>query len=391
MSKKRIFLIMLDSFGVGNAKDAKEFDDEGANTLKSIMSSDKLYTPNMESLGLLSIDGFNLSSDREIIGSYGRLSEKSRGKDTTTGHWEIAGYISKQAMPTYPEGFPKEIIEELSRLTGRGVLCNKPYSGTEVINDYAEEHIKTGKLIVYTSADSVFQIAAHEDIISVHELYAYCEMARKLLIGEHAVGRVIARPFIGSEGAYERTANRHDYSLEPPIYTMLDYIKAKGLESYAVGKIYDIFAGRGISNYVRTKNNADGMQRTMEALNMDFEGLCFVNLVDCDMIYGHRRDIDGYAAAISEFDKFLSGFLPQLKDGDILMISADHGCDPGFKGTDHTRECVPLLLYGRNIKQGINLGTRDSFTDVAKTILDIFDIDNDIDGISFKEEIYSGQ
>lgn len=390
MSKKRIFLIMLDSFGVGNAKDAIEFDDEGANTLKSIMTSDRFYTPNMESLGLLSIDGFNLSTEKEIIASYGRLSEKSRGKDTTTGHWEIAGYISKQAMPTYPEGFPSEIIDEFTRLTGRGVLCNKPYSGTEVINDYAKEHIETGKLIVYTSADSVFQIAAHEDIVSVDELYKCCEVARKLLKGEHAVGRVIARPFIGREGTYERTANRHDYSLEPPIDTMLDYIKAKGLESYAVGKIYDIFAGRGITNYIRTKNNADGMQRTMEALNMDFEGLCFVNLVDCDMIYGHRRDIDGYAAAISEFDKFLSRFLPQLKDGDILMISADHGCDPGFKGTDHTRECVPFLAYGKNIKQGINLGTRDSFTDVAKTILDILDIENDIDGRSFKEEIYNG-
>lgn len=388
MLKKRIFLIMLDSFGIGEAKDAKEFGDEGSSTLKSIMSSDKFDIPNMKKLGLLNIDGLGVEGSTEkITGAYAKLSEQSKGKDTTTGHWEIAGIISKNPMPTYPEGFPKEIIDEFSRLTGRGVLCNKPYSGTEVIRDYGKEHVDTGKLIVYTSADSVFQIAAHEEVVPVEELYKYCEIARKLLKGEHAVGRVIARPFIGSEGSYERTANRHDFSLEPTSDTVLDVLHRNNLETYAVGKIYDIFAQRGISNHVRTKNNAEGMQRTLEALDMDFNGLCFVNLVDCDMIYGHRRDIDGYANAISEFDRFLSTFIPKMKEEDILMISADHGCDPGFRGTDHTREYVPFLAYGKSVKQGANLGIRESFADVAKTILDIYDLENTVNGVSFKKEL----
>ena len=388
MLKKRIFLIMLDSFGIGEAKDAKEFGDEGSSTLKSIMRSDKFDIPNMRKLGLLNIDGLGVEGSTEkIMGAYAKLSEQSKGKDTTTGHWEIAGIISKNPMPTYPEGFPKEIIDEFSRLTGRGVLCNKPYSGTEVIRDYGKEHVDTGKLIVYTSADSVFQIAAHEEVVPVEELYKYCEIARKLLKGEHAVGRVIARPFIGSEGSYERTANRHDFSLEPTSDTVLDVLHRNNLETYAVGKIYDIFAQRGISNHVRTKNNAEGMQRTLEALDMDFNGLCFVNLVDCDMIYGHRRDIDGYANAISEFDRFLSTFIPKMKEEDILMISADHGCDPGFRGTDHTREYVPFLAYGKSVKQGANLGIRESFADVAKTILDIYDLENTVNGVSFKKEL----
>ena len=388
MLKKRIFLIMLDSFGIGEAKDAKEFGDEGSSTLKSIMRSDKFDIPNMKKLGLLNIDGLGVEGSIEkITGAYAKLSEQSKGKDTTTGHWEIAGIISKNPMPTYPEGFPKEIIDEFSRLTGRGVLCNKPYSGTEVIRDYGKEHVDTGKLIVYTSADSVFQIAAHEEVVPVEELYKYCEIARKLLKGEHAVGRVIARPFIGSEGSYERTANRHDFSLEPTSDTILDVLHRNNLETYAVGKIYDIFAQRGISNHVRTKNNAEGMQRTLEALDMDFNGLCFVNLVDCDMIYGHRRDIDGYANAISEFDRFLSTFIPKMKEEDILMISADHGCDPGFRGTDHTREYVPFLAYGKSVKQGANLGIRESFADVAKTILDIYDLENTVNGVSFKKEL----
>ena len=388
MLKKRIFLIMLDSFGIGEAKDAKEFGDEGSSTLKSIMRSDKFDIPNMKKLGLLNIDGLGVEGSTEkITGAYAKLSEQSKGKDTTTGHWEIAGIISKNPMPTYPEGFPKEIIDEFSRLTGRGVLCNKPYSGTEVIRDYGKEHVDTGKLIVYTSADSVFQIAAHEEVVPVEELYKYCEIARKLLKGEHAVGRVIARPFIGSEGSYERTANRHDFSLEPTSDTILDVLHRNNLETYAVGKIYDIFAQRGISNHVRTKNNAEGMQRTLEALDMDFNGLCFVNLVDCDMIYGHRRDIDGYANAISEFDRFLITFIPKMKEEDILMISADHGCDPGFRGTDHTREYVPFLAYGKSVKQGANLGIRESFADVAKTILDIYDLENTVNGVSFKKEL----
>ena len=388
MAGKRIFLIVLDSFGIGYEPDADKFGDVGSNTLKSIMTSKEFAAPNMKKIGFFNIDGIDFAeAEKNPTGAFARLREASNGKDTTTGHWEMAGVISPKPMPVYLEGFPEDVIKEFCDKTGKGCLCNKPYSGTEVINDYGAEHLKTGKLIVYTSADSVFQIAAHEQIVTVKELYKYCEIARGILRGKHAVGRVIARPFTGSEGSFSRTANRHDFSLKPPKPTMLDALSRAGFDTLGIGKIYDIFAGSGIKHTERTKNNAEGMEKTLECLSRDFNGICFVNLVDCDMIYGHRRDIDGYARSISEFDKWLQDFMPKMKDSDILMVSADHGCDPGFKGTDHTREYVPFLAYGAAVKPGVNLGTRKTFADIAATILDMFNVENISDGTSFKQQI----
>lgn len=392
MEKKRIFLIVLDSYGIGNAPDAEAFGDFGANTLKSISQNENYATPNMNKIGLANIDGVEtLPKEERTMGTYGRLQEASKGKDTTIGHWEIAGIISEKPLPTYPNGFPKELLEEFSRQTGRGVLCNRPYSGTEVIRDYGEEHLKTGALIVYTSADSVFQIAAHEELVPIEELYRYCEIARKLLTGEHGVGRVIARPFIGKAPDFQRTANRHDYSLLPPKDTMLDAMLSAGYDTYGIGKISDIFAGKGIAHSQRIKNNVDGMERTIEMLDTDFTGLCFVNLVDFDMVYGHRNDISGYAKAATVFDEQLETFMRKMKENDILMITADHGCDPGFKGTDHSRECVPFLAYGKLVKENVNLGTRKTYADIAATILDILHVENHTDGTSFKAEIMKEQ
>lgn len=384
---KRVFLIVLDSLGIGNAPDAKIFGDEGSNTLKTISKSEYYHTPNMLKLGLGNIDGVDyFDHDSERIGVYARLEEASMGKDTTIGHWEMAGIISKNPLPTYPEGFPKEVLDEFIKRTGREIICNKPYSGTDVIRDYGKEHIETGKLIVYTSADSVFQIAAHEDIVSIDELYKYCEIAREILQGEHGVGRVIARPFIGSEGNFTRTGNRHDFSLLPAD-NMLDALVAAKYETYGIGKIYDIFAGKGVEHTQRTKNNIEGMEKSIELLKKDFTGLGFINLVDGDMIYGHRRDIDGYAKSIAKFDDQLGTFISKMNDDDIVMITADHGCDPGYKGTDHTRECVLFLAYGKGLKKDINLGTRKTYADIAATILDIFNIENTTAGISFKKDI----
>ena len=384
---KRVFLIVLDSLGIGNAPDAKIFGDEGSNTLKTISKSEYYHTPNMLKLGLGNIDGVDyFDHDSERIGVYARLEEASMGKDTTIGHWEMAGIISKNPLPTYPEGFPKEVLDEFIRRTGREIICNKPYSGTDVIRDYGKEHIETGKLIVYTSADSVFQIAAHEDIVPIDELYKYCEIAREILQGEHGVGRVIARPFIGSEGNFTRTGNRHDFSLLPAD-NMLDALVAAKYETYGIGKIYDIFAGKGVEHTQRTKNNIEGMGKSIELLKKDFTGLGFINLVDGDMIYGHRRDIDGYAKSIAKFDDQLGTFISKMNDDDIVMITADHGCDPGYKGTDHTRECVLFLAYGKGLKKDINLGTRKTYADIAATILDIFNIENTTAGISFKKDI----
>lgn len=384
---KRVFLIVLDSLGIGNAPDAKIFGDEGSNTLKTISKSEYYHTPNMLKLGLGNIDGVDyFDHDSERIGVYARLEEASMGKDTTIGHWEMAGIISKNPLPTYPEGFPKEVLDEFIKRTGREIICNKPYSGTDVIRDYGKEHIETGKLIVYTSADSVFQIAAHEDIVPIDELYKYCEIAREILQGEHGVGRVIARPFIGSEGNFTRTGNRHDFSLLPAD-NMLDALVAAKYETYGIGKIYDIFAGKGVEHTQRTKNNIEGMEKSIELLKKDFTGLGFINLVDGDMIYGHRRDIDGYAKSIAKFDDQLGTFISKMNDDDIVMITADHGCDPGYKGTDHTRECVLFLAYGKGLKKDINLGTRKTYADIAATILDIFNIENTTAGISFKKEI----
>lgn len=390
MVDRRVFLIVLDSYGIGELPDAADFGDVGSNTLRSITKSKEYDTPLMKEMGLFNIDGVNyVEGVEKPIAGYGRLAEVSRGKDTTIGHWEIAGIVSERPLPTYPDGFPQDLLDEFSCRTGRGVLCNKPYSGTEVIKDFGEEHLNTGKLIVYTSADSVFQIAAHEDLIPIEELYRYCEIARELLQGEHGVGRVIARPFIGAPGNFTRTPRRHDYSLMPPKTTMLDVLKDAGYATRGVGKIYDIFAGKSISDTVRIQNNVDGMEKTIAIMDEDFKGLCFVNLVDFDMVYGHRNDIDGYAKAATVFDKQLAQLIEKMRDTDIVMITADHGCDPGFKGTDHSREYVPFLVYGKDIKAGVNLGTRSSFADIAATIQDIFEVEQKTSGVSFKKEVMS--
>lgn len=387
MVVKRVFLIVLDSVGIGELPDANLFGDCGANTVRAISRSNRFNIPNLINLGLSEIDGVDyLPKKSSFSGAVARMSEKSKGKDTTIGHWEISGVISEQPMPTYPNGFPKEIINEFERQTGRKVLCNKPYSGTEVIKDFGEEHIKTGGLIVYTSADSVFQIAAHEEIIPPDELYSYCATARKLLTGKNGVGRVIARPFIGSSGNFTRTSNRHDFSLEPPYTTVLDLLSDKGYDVISVGKIFDIFAGKGITEKYYTKNNADGMAVTEKIAQRDFTGLCFVNLVDFDMLFGHRNDIDGYANALTEFDNWLSSFISSLKEDDVMIITADHGCDPSTEGTDHTREYTPMIAFGKKIK-AVNLGTRDTFADIGATISQMFEIDGKIKGKGFFEEI----
>lgn len=388
MENRRNFLIVLDSYGIGALPDAADFGDEGSNTLKTITASKAYDTPNMKKLGLFNIDGVDwMKKEESPAGAYGRMKERSRGKDTTIGHWEIAGVVSPKPLPVYPNGFPEEILEKFREATGREVLCNLPYSGTDVIRDYGEEHMKTGALIVYTSADSVFQIAAHEEIVPVEELYRYCEIAREILCGEHGVGRVIARPFIGEAPNFQRTANRHDFSLLPPRDTMLDAILEAGYDTYGIGKIYDIFAGKGIAHTQRIQNNVDGMEKTLEMQEKDFKGLCFVNLVDFDMMYGHRNDIEGYANAATVFDRQLKTFLERMRPEDILMITADHGCDPGFRGTDHSREHTPLLICGEDIKENVNLGTRETFADIAATVLDLLHVENNTDGTSMKELI----
>lgn len=380
---KRVFLIVLDSFGIGEMEDAASYGDVRVNTLGSIASSKDFHVPNLAKLGLFGIDGVECGTRvAEPLAGVARLREASKGKDTTIGHWEIAGVCSPSPLPTYPDGFPEDILQQFSERTGRGVLCNRPYSGTEVIRDYGEEHMRTGKLIVYTSADSVFQIAAHEDIVPVEQLYEYCRIARALLQGEHGVGRVIARPFTGEAGAFTRTARRHDFSIMPPKVTMLDQLLEAGKAVLAVGKINDIFAGKGITEYVYTSGNEEGISRTLEYLEKDFEGLCFVNLVDFDMLYGHRRDVDGYAKALSDFDRKLPEIMDKLRDEDILMITADHGCDPAYLATtDHTREYVPFLMYGKQL-HAVNLGTRDTFADIAATVLDYFEIKPEFAGES---------
>ena len=386
---KRVFLIVLDSCGCGEAPDAAKFGDFGVNTLKSCSTSPKFHVPNLISCGLGSIDGIDyLEKADPQTGACARLHESSAGKDTTIGHWEIAGLISENPLPTYPNGFPEEVLKPFREATCRGVLANAPWSGTEVIQKYGAEHMKTGDLIVYTSADSVFQIAAHEEIVPPEQLYEYCRIARKILRGKHGVGRVIARPFIGDpEHGFTRTSNRHDFSLEPPAPTMLDAIKAAGLDSLAVGKIFDIFAGEGITEHVYTKGNTDGMAKTMDAAARDFHGLCFVNLVDFDMLYGHRRNIDGYAAALAEFDAWLPQFLAKLGEDDLVMITADHGCDPAYTATtDHTREYVPLLIAGKRVRP-VNLGTRKTFADIAATVTELLGVEYRTPGISFAGEI----
>ncbi|WP_419509039.1 phosphopentomutase [Candidatus Allofournierella excrementavium] len=389
---KRVFLIVLDSFGIGYEPDADKFGDVGANTLASIAKDPGFAAPNMASLGLFNLDGVQCGAPvHPVAGSCVRLQEASNGKDTTIGHWEIAGVESERALPTYPDGFPPEVIEQYEKLTGRKVLCNKPYSGTEVLKDYGEEHMRTGALIVYTSADSVFQVAAHEEVVPLEQLYEYCQMARDMLKGEHGVGRVIARPFVGSCAAdFKRTSNRHDYSLKPPAKTMLDYLKAAGKDVIGVGKIYDIFDGEGLTEKIRTSGNTDGIRVMLELADRDFEGLAFINLVDFDMIYGHRRNIPGYAAAASEFDRGLGALLKKLRPGDVVMITGDHGCDPGFtKTTDHTREYVPLLVAGPEVKKDNNLGTVLGFGAIGRTICTALGVDAKLDGQDLAAKIFN--
>ena len=386
---KRVFLIVLDSFGIGAMPDSQSFGDVGVNTLASCAASKEFHIPNMIAAGLGNIAGVTcLPKAENPTGAYARMQEASMGKDTTIGHWEIAGIISPDPLPTYPEGFPQDVLDAFEAATGRGCLCNLPYSGTDVIRDYGKEQLDTGKWIVYTSADSVFQVAANEELIPLEELYDACHKARNILRGKHGVGRVIARPFVGNaETGFKRTSNRHDYSLEPPKETMLDAIKAAGKASIGVGKIHDIFAGIGTTDHVYNKSNANGMEHTVNYAAQDFEGLCFVNLVDFDMVFGHRRDIDGYAKALTEFDAWLGAFLPTLGEEDLVMITGDHGCDPGYTATtDHTREYVPLLVLGKGVKTG-DLGTRESFADIAATVTELLDVKFETPGKSFAKEI----
>ena len=387
---ERVFLVILDSLGIGALPDAAEYGDEGSHTLRSLTHSRSLFIPCLTQLGLFNIEKAGLTEYSYAgtpMGSYGAMAEKSRGKDTTIGHWEIAGIVSQKPLPTYPDGFPNEVIEKFSNLTGKEIICNLPYSGTEVIKVYGKEHMETGKLIVYTSADSVFQIAAHENIVPTEVLYGYCKIARELLQGEHAVGRVIARPFSDRDGVFYRTEGRRDFSLEPTGETVLDILSESGKDVISVGKIKDIFASRGITKAYKTKNNAEGEETLLRMTEQAFNGLCFVNLVDFDMVYGHRNDVDGYAAALTAFDRTLSVFIRKMRQRDMLIITADHGCDPGFAGTDHTREYVPLLVYGRGLKSAVNLGMRSSFSDVAATVAEALGVRSTKEGNSFFGEL----
>ena len=383
---KRFFIIVLDSCGIGELPDAHLWNDEGSNTLASIRNHPNFDCPNLKKMGFFNIETVGGGVENPT-GSFARLGELSKGKDTTIGHWEIAGIVSPTPLPTYPNGFPEEVVSEFERLTGRKVLCNMPYSGTEVIKDYGKEHIETGALIVYTSADSVFQIAAHEDYVSIDELYRYCDIAREMLQGKHGVGRVIARPFNG-EYPFTRTSNRHDYSLLPQGTTMLDRLMEEGYATISVGKIYDIFAGKSVSESNRTTSNHHGMEVTLDIQKKDFEGLCFVNLVDFDMKYGHRNDIAGYAQAMTDFDKQLGEFIENMREDDMLIITADHGCDPATPSTDHSREYVPMVVYGKGVKGGVDLKTRESFADISATVLDFFGVEKkDTKGTSFLSEV----
>lgn len=385
----RVVLIVMDSVGAGELPDAKLYNDEGSNTLGNISKKvGGLKLPNLQKLGLGNIDGIKgFEGEKKPVGSYGRSLEKSPGKDTTTGHWEIAGLILDQAFPTYPDGFPQDVISEFEKRIGTKSIGNYPASGTVIIQDLGDEHVKTGYPIVYTSADSVFQIAAHEDVIPLERLYEICQIARDMLVGEHAVGRIIARPFIGSNGDYKRTTNRRDFSLKPIRKTILNNIVEKGLDVCAVGKIEDIYGGYGITKAVHTKSNMDGVDKTIEYMKEPTKGLIFTNLVDFDMLYGHRNDVEGYANALREFDAKIPEIIDALRDDDVLIITADHGCDPTTSSTDHSREYIPMLVYGKSIKSGINLGTRESFSDIGKTIGEMLSVQNDISGESFAKGI----
>lgn len=387
---KRVFLIVLDSVGAGALPDAERFGDAGATTIGHIAADPAFRADNMCSLGYGNIEGLSfLGKAENPTAAYGRCMELSNGKDTTVGHWEIAGVVSEHPLPTYPDGFPEEILTPLRRITGREILCNKPYSGTDVIRDYGEEQLRTGALIVYTSADSVLQIAAHTDVIPLPVLYDICLTARSLLKGEHGVGRVIARPYVGEPGNFTRTLDRRDFSIEPTGKTMLDAIKEAGLDSIAVGKITDIFAGRGVTRSVLSHGNPECMAAGDRLIEEDFHGLCFINLVDFDSLWGHRNDVSGYAAGFAAYDVWLGTFLPKLREDDVLIVTADHGCDPGDgESTDHTREYTPLLVYGKKIKP-VPLGTRKSFSDIAATVTELLGVPYSCGGESFAGEILS--
>lgn len=389
MAIKRAIIIVLDSVGIGETPDAALYKDEGSNTLGNIVKQrGKIVLDNMVSLGLGNIEGIDyLKKSESPLGCYARMNEKSAGKDTTTGHWEIMGLVLDKPFPVYPNGFPDEVIDEFKRRIGRNILGNIPASGTEIINELGGEHMKTGYPIVYTSADSVFQIAAHKSVIPLEELYNYCRIAREVLKDEHAVGRVIARPFTGTPGSFTRTTEREDYSLEPFRDTLLDYAKRSGLQVVGVGKIYNIFAGRGVTKSVHIDSNADGIDRTIDFMKEDSRGIIFTNLIDFDMLYGHRNDVEGYAASLEEFDERLPEILAAMREDDVLFITADHGNDPTTPSTDHSREYVPLIVYGKKIARGVNLGTRKSLADIAATIAEMLEIRADISGTSFLKDI----
>lgn len=378
---------MLDSLGVGDMHDSMDYGDKGCNTfLHVINKSNKIFIENFKKLGIGNIKSLLLEHCNNPMASIGVCNELSQGKDTITGHLEIAGVLTEVPLKTFPNGFSKDIVDEFESKIGRKILGNCVASGTEIIDRLGEEHIKTGNPIVYTSADSVFQVAAHEEVIPIDELYKICEIAREMLVGDNLIGRVIARPFIGEVGNFKRTSNRKDYAIDPPGKTMLNYLKENNKDVISIGKIYDIFNGSGLTEKVKTKNNLDGINKTIEFIKKDFNGLLFTNLVDFDMMYGHRNDVDGYANAISEFDSKIPEILENLNDDDILILTADHGCDPTTKGTDHTREQIPLIVYGKKANV-CDLGTRESFSDIGKTILDLFNIENDLHGVSFKNNI----
>lgn len=385
----RVILIVLDSVGAGELPDASLYGDEGSNTIGNISKAiGGISLPNMEKLGYGLIDGVEgINKCDKPNGAFGKCSEMSVGKDTVTGHWEISGVILKKPLKTYPNGFPKDIIEEFESKIGRKILGNVVASGTQIIQELGDEHVKTGFPIIYTSADSVFQIAAHEDVIPLEKLYDMCRIAREMLVGDRTVGRIIARPFIGKDGNYTRTSNRRDFAIDPYEKTMLQCLKEANLSVQAVGKIEDIFNGKGITQAVHIKNNMDGVDKTIEFMKENKKGLIFTNLVDFDMLYGHRNDVQGYANALIDFDKRLPEIMSNMNENDVMIITADHGCDPTTPSTDHSREYIPVLIYGNQIVKNKNLGTRNSFADIGKTILELLSVENDIHGVSFAHEI----
>lgn len=389
MKKKRVVLIILDSCGIGELPDADKYNDIGSNTLGNTAKAvGGISLPHLENLGFGNITPIlGVKPEEKPEANFGRMAEQSLGKDSTIGHWEIAGLIIDKPFPLYQQGFPSEIMEKFKRTVGKDILGNKPASGTEIIKELGEEHIKTGKLIVYTSADSVFQIAAHEEIVPVEKLYEFCQKAREILVDKHGVARVIARPFIGKPGNFQRTERRKDFSLPPPKDTILDILKKNNIPVIGIGKIEDLFAGKGLTKAIHTSDNQDGTRKLLQTVREEKEGLILINLVDFDMIWGHRNDVRGFAKGFKDFDEFLPQLLQILREDDILILTADHGCDPTTKSTDHSREYVPLLVYGKKLKKGINLGTRKSFSDIAQTLSDIFKVKGTGNGKSFFKEI----